>query len=154
MVMTNHAWEEETRKTLTLIQTELGGAKVDYDEAKTKVDRLTREAEAMELALQIHLQRTGRQDAIKQDMRELLVNQKNHGERIKKMAERNNGVLKIGSAADILCNYGLMKSKSRMNAYRIVYGLMLKMVEEGIFQKTSPGKFRLVGAQTKLPSVD
>lgn len=153
MVMANHSWDEETRKTLTLIQTELNGALKEYEEAKTKVDKLTREAEAMELALQIYLQRTGKQDATKQHMRELLASQKNHEERIKKIAERNNGVLKVGSAADILCNYGLMKSKSRMNAYRIVYGLMLKMVEEGIFQKSSPGKFRLVGAQTKLPSV-
>ena len=141
MVMTNHSWDEETRKTLTLIQTELNDAVKEYENAKTKVDRLTREAGAMELALQIHLQRTGKQDAIKQDMRELLLNQKNHEERIKKIAERNNGVLKVGPAADILYNYGLMKSKSRMNAYRIVYGLMLKMVEEGIFKKSGPGEF-------------
>lgn len=146
--MANHLWDEETRKTLTLIQTELNGALKEYEEAKTKVDRLTREAEAMELALQIHLQRTGKQDAIKLDMRELLASQKNHEERIKKIAERNNGVLKVGLATDILCNYGLIKSKSRMNAYRIVYGLMLKMVDEGIFKKVRPGEFMNIDIQT------
>lgn len=150
-MMTNHAWEEETRRTLTLIQTELNDAKRDYDEAKTKVDRLTGEAEAMELALQIHLQRTGQQDSIKQNMRELLANQRNHGERLKRIAEQNNGLLKVSSAADILFNYQLLKSKARINAYRVVYGLMIMMVEEGIFQKSGPGEFRLVGAQAKLP---
>ncbi len=148
MVISNHSWEEETRKTLTLIQTELNDAQKEYEEAKTNVDRLTREAEAMELALQIHLRRTGTQDAIAQDIRELLANQKNHEERIKKIAERNNGVLKVGLATDILCNYGLIKSKSRMNAYRTVYGLMLKMVEEGIFKKTRPGVFMYTDIQT------
>ena len=148
MVTANHSWDEETRKTLTLIQTELNAALKKYEEAKTKVDRLTKEAEAMELALQIHLQRTGKQDAIKQNMRELLASQKNHEERIKRIAERNNGVLKVGATTDILFNYGLMKSKSRMNAYRIVYGLMLKMVEEGIFKKVRPGEFVHIDIQT------
>ena len=141
MVISNHTWEEETRKTLTLIQTELNDAKKDYEEIKVKVDRLSNEAEAMELALQIYLKRSGKQDAIKQDMRELLVNQKNHKERIIQIAKRNNGVLKVGPAADILYNYRLMKSKSRMNAYRIIYGLMMLMVDEGIFKKSGPGEF-------------
>jgi len=153
MVMSNHTWEEETRKTLTLIQTELNDAQKEYEGAKTKVDKLTKEAEAMELALQIHLERTGKKDAIQQDLRVLLASQQNHEERIKKIAKQNNGLLKVGPATDILYNYGLMKSKSRMNAYRIVYGLMLGMVAEGIFQKTGPAEFRLMGSQTKLQAI-
>lgn len=150
MVMANHTWEEETRKTLTQIQAELNDAIRQYEGAKAKLEKLTKEAETMELALQIHLQRTGRQDTIHKDMRELLVNQKNHEERLKRIAEQNNGLLKVSLAADILFNYHLIKSRARMNAYRIVYGLMLKMVEEGIFQKSGPAEFRLVGAQPKL----
>lgn len=152
MVMSNHTWEEETRKTLTLIQTELNVALKEYEEAKAKVERLTKEAEAMELALQIHLQRTGKRSVIKKDLRALLASQKNHEERIKRIAEQNNGLLKVGLATDILYNYQLLKSKSRINAYRIVYGLMLSMVEAGIFQKTGPSEFRLIGAQAKLPA--
>ena len=153
MVMTNHTWEEETRKTLTQIQSELNNAQKQYEEAKSNLERLSKEAETMELALQIHLQRTGKQGIIQHDMRELLVNQRNHEERLKRMAERNNGLIKVSLAADILYNYHLLKSKARMNAYRIVYGLMLKMTEEGIFQKSGPAEFRLVGTQTKLPTV-
>lgn len=152
MEMSNHSWEEETRKTLALIQTELNAAQKEYEAAKAKVDRLTKEAEAMELALQIHLQRTGKRSVIEKDLRALLARQQNHEERIKQIAKQNNGLLKVGPATDVLYNYGLMKSKSRMNAYRIVYGLMLGMVEEGIFQKTGPSEFRLIGAQTELPA--
>lgn len=153
MVMSNHTWEEETRRTLTLIQSELHEAEQEYEEAQEKVSKLTREAEAMELALQIHLQRTGKQDVVEKDLRRLLADQKNHQERIKRIAEQNNGLLKVASAADILYNYGLLKSKARINAYRIIYGLLLKMTEEGIFQRSSPGEFKLVGAQQSLPGV-
>jgi DNA repair ATPase RecN len=152
MVLSNNTWEEETRKTLAQIQTELNDAQKEYEEAKAEVDRLTKEVEAMELALQIHLQRTGKQGVIKQDLRALLASQKNHEERLKRIAEQNNGLLKVSSAADILYSYQLIKSKSRINAYRIIYGIMLYMVEDGIFQKTGPGEFRLIGAQTKLPA--
>ncbi len=150
MVISNHTWEEETRRTLTLIQSELHEAEQEYGEAQEKVSRLTREAEAMELALQIHLQRTGKQVSVEKDFRNLLADQKNHEERIKRIAERNNGLLKVASAADILFNYGLLKSKARINAYRIVYGLLLKMTEGGIFQKSAPGEFRLANFLPRL----
>ena len=148
--MSNHTWEEETRRTLSLIQVELHDAEQEYEEVQEKVSRLTREAEAMGLALQIHLQRTGKQKIVEEDMRGLLADQKNHEERIKRIAERNNGLLKVALAADILYNYGLLKSKARINAYRIVYGLLLKMTEAGIFEKTAPGEFKLVNFLPRL----
>ena len=153
MVMINHSWEEETRKYLTEIQTELIDINKRLDELQVKRDNLTREAEGFSTALAAHLRRTGRQETMRQDIKELLVNQPNHKERIKRIAEQNNGVLKIGSAADILYNYQLMKTKSRMQAYRIVYGLTVNMVEDGTFQKSAPGEFRLVGVQPALGSV-
>jgi hypothetical protein len=153
MTMNNHTWEEETRKTLTLIQTELHDAERELGEAQAKVDRLTKEAEAMELALQIHLQRTGKRQVIEKDMRKLLISQRNHEERIKRIAEQNNGVLKVALATDILYNYHLLKSRTRINAYRIIYGLLLRMTGEGIFKKTAPGEFRLMDMQTRLSSI-
>jgi len=153
MVMTNHSWEEETRKYLTEIQTELVDISKRLEELQTKRDNLTHEAEAFSTALATYLHRTGRQETIRQDIKELLFSQPNHKERIKRIAEQNNGVLKISSAADILYNYQLMKTKTRMQAYRIVYGLTADMVEEEIFQKSRPGEFKLVGTQPKLPSV-
>ena len=153
MVTTNHTWEEETRKYLAEIQAELIGINKQFEELQAKRDNLTHEAAAFSTALASHLRRTGRQDTLQQEIRELLINQKNHKERIQRIAEQNNGVLKISSASDILYNYQIIKSKTRMQAYRIVYGLTVNMVEEGIFQKSRPGEFRLVGTQSKLPSV-
>lgn len=150
MVISNHTWEEETRRTLALIQAELHDAEQEYEEAGEKLSRLTREAETMELALQIHLQRTGKGQTVEIDFRNLLADQKNHEERIKRIAERNNGLLKVASTADILYNYGLLKSKARINAYRIVYGLLLKMAESGVFEKTAPGEFKLVNFLPRL----
>lgn len=150
MVISNHAWEEETRRTLTLIQSELHEAEQEYEDAQEKVNRLTREADAMELALQIHLQRTGKSVSVEKNFRNLLADQRNHGERIKRIAERNNGLLKVAAAADILFNYGLLKSKARINAYRIVYGLLINMAETGIFQKTAPGEFKLADFLPRL----
>jgi len=151
MTMANHSWEEETRKYLMEIQTELTDINKRLEELQAKRDNLTREAEAFSTTLAVHLRKTGRQETLRQDIRELLINQKNHKERIKRIAEQNNGVLKIGLASDIMYNYHIMKTKTRMQAYRIVYGLTANMVEEGIFQKTRPGEFRLVGTQPKLP---
>ncbi len=150
MVMSN-TWEEETRKYLAQIQTELNDAIKQFNEARAKVDTLTREAEAYELALASRLKRTGRPESLRQDMRAILIQQKNHKDRLKVIAEHNDGLLRVSVAADTLYHYQIVKSKSRMQAYRIVYGLMLKMVEDGKFVKSGAAEFRLVGAQPKFP---
>lgn len=152
MVTTNQSWEEETRKYMAEVQLELNAIDKQLEEIQAKKDSLTREVEAYEIALNSHLQRTGRQSVLNKDMRSLLEQQKNHEERLKRIAEHNNGVIKVGAAADILFNYHILKSKSRMNAYRIIYGLLVGMVEDGTFQKTSPGEFTLIGAQAELPA--
>jgi len=154
MVITNHSWEEETRKYLKEIQTELIDINKRLETLQARRDDLTHEAEAFSTALAVHLRKTGRQETTRQDIKELLINQPNHKERIKRIAEENNGTLKIGLAADILYNNQIMKTKSRMQAYRIIYALTVEMVEQGIFQKTNPGVFRLVGTQAELPNVN
>lgn len=151
MVIVNHAWEEETRKYLAEIQTELADVDKRLEEIQAKRDALAHEAEAFSTALAVHLRRTGRQGTIRPSIREFLINQQNHKERIKRIAEQNNGVLKIGEAADILYTYQIMKTKSRMQAYRIVYALTKDMADEGIFKKSAPGEFRLLGTQPALP---
>lgn len=150
MVIGNNAWEEETRKYLAEIQTELDNVNKQLEAIQTKRDALAREAEAFNTALEVHFRRTGRTEPPQPDMRELLINQPNHKERIKRIAERNNGVLKVGKAADILYTYRIMKAKSRMNAYRIIYALTSEMVEERIFEYSAPGEFRLLGTQPTL----
>jgi len=152
MTISNNSWEAETRRELAQVQAELNVAIRQFEEARDKVEWLRHEAQAFELALQSHLRRTGRQETSEKNMRELLFNQRNHEERLKRIAEQNSGLIKVGLAADILYGYQIIKSKSRMNAYRIIYGLLINMVEQGIFEKTGAAEFRLVGAQTKLPA--
>ncbi len=152
MVVTNHAWEEETRRYLADIQTELTNVEKQLEALQARRDALAHEAQAFDTALAVYYRRTGRQKTSGPGVRDILAHQPNHRERLKRIAERNNGVLKIGEAADILYTYKIIKTKSRMHAYRIIYALTSEMVQEGIFEKTVPGQFRLLGTQPSLPS--
>lgn len=153
MVMTNHSWEEETRKYLAEVQSELNAVEKELAVIQGKRAELAREAKAYETALQSYLKRTGKQDSIKADWK-LLSQQNNHQERLKRIAERSNGTIKVGSASNLLYNLRLMKSKTRANAYRIVYGLLSDMVDEGKFKKIAPSTFRLINSKQSslLPS--
>lgn len=82
-------------------------------EATARVDTLTREVEAYELALSSHLKRTGRAENLDQDLRTILSQQQNHKERLKVLAARNNGLIKVSVAADTLYSYQVVKSKSQ-----------------------------------------
>ena len=152
MALENHAWEEETRRYLAEIQTQLAAVDKQLEEIGGRRRSLAVEAEAFRTALAVHFRRTGRQENVGPDMRDVLVSQPNHRERIKRIAEQNNGRLKVGEAADLLYTYEIIKSKSRMAAYRIVYSLVKDMVGDGIFEKTRPGEFRLLGTQSALSS--
>lgn len=152
MVTANHAWEEETRKYLADIQTELVDIDKRLEELQAKRDALAHEAEAFNTALASHLRRTGREQIRQPDMRDLLTNQPNHKARIKRIAEYKNGVLKVGEAANLLYTHRIIKTKSKMNAYRIVYALALAMVDEGVFKRSAPGEFRLLDTQPALPA--
>jgi hypothetical protein len=152
MALENQAWEEETRRYLAQIQTELADVNKLLTEIQTRRDALAREAAAFEVALAVHFRRTGRPEGARLDMREMLLSQRNHKERIKRIAEQNNGRLKVGEAADLLYTYKIIKSKSRLAAYRIVYGLVKDMAGDGIFEKSGPGEFRLLGTQSALSS--
>ncbi len=150
-MVTRNTWEDETRKYLVQIQSELADAIKQREEVTKRADSLADEAQAYELALESYLKRMGRPQAnLGQDLRDILLEQRNHKNRIKVIAERNNGLLKVSVASDMLYNYKIVKSKSRMQAYRIVYGLVIKMVEDGVFIKSAPAEFRLVGTQSQL----
>lgn len=153
MVTVNHTWEEETRKYLADIQTELVDIDKRLEDLQAKRDALAHESEAFSTALAAHLRRTGHEQVRQPDIRDLLTNQPNHKERIKRIAEHNNGVLNVGEAANLLYTYRIVKTKSKMNAYRIVYALALEMVGEGLFKRSAPGEFRLLGTQASLPKV-
>ncbi len=152
MVKMSHDWEQETRQYLTAIQTELVDIDRRLEELQARRDTLAREAEAFDTALGAHLRITGRQRTMRPRMRDMLANQPNHKARIRLIAEHSDGVLKVGEAASLLYTHRIMKAKSKMNAYRIVYALALQMVDEGTLEKTNPGVFRLLDTQSALPS--
>lgn len=151
MLTNNHSWEEETRKYLSEAQADKDIIDKKVEELQEKAVVLAREISAYQIALEGHLRRTGRQPSIAQNLRRVLEIQPNHEERLKRIAEYNGGVIKVGSAADLLFNLRLVKSKSRQHAYRIVYGLILGMVADDQFVKTAPATFRLQDSQTALP---
>ena len=151
MLTKNHSWEEETRKYLSEAQAEKDVVDKKVEELQEKAVVLAREIDAYQIALEGHLRRTGRQSSIAQNLRNILATQKNHEERLIRIAEHNGGVIKVGSATDLLFNLRLVKSQSRQHAYRIVYGLLLGMVEDGQFVKIAPATFRLKGRQTSFP---
>ena len=153
MIMSNHSWEQETQKYLAEVQSELNRVEKELAVIQDKRAELAREAKAYETALQSYLKRTGKQDSIKSDWK-LLSQQNNHRERLKRIAERSNGIIKVSSASNVLYNLRLIKSKTRANAYRIVYGLLSDMVDEGQFKKIGPSTFRLIDSKQSslLPS--
>jgi len=155
MVTSNRTWEEETRKYLTEIRSELNSIEKQLLELMAQRDSLAHEADAYETALQSHLNRTGRQEpsSSESNFKELLVAQKNMKDKLKRIAERENGVIKVGPAANILFNFGLTQSKTRMNTYRVVYALLLEMEKKDkIVKKIAPSTFKLIGSQERLPS--
>ena len=151
MLTNNHSWEEETRKYLSAAQAEKDAVDKQVEALLEKATALAREIDAYQIALEGHLRRTGRQPSIAQTLANILADQKNHEERLIRIAEHNGGVIKVGSATDLLFNLRLVKSRSRQHAYRIVYGLLLGMVADGQFVKTAPATFRLKGSQTSFP---
>ena len=145
MVTSASSWEEETRKYISEAKTDLNTIDAQMKELQAKRDILSRELKAFETALQGYLKRTGRNGTITHNLRELLGKQPNHSARLRIIAEQNEGILKIGSTADVLYNFGFIKSRTRQNAYRLVYSLILEMVEKGKFIKMAPSTFKLQG---------
>jgi len=79
-----------------------------------------------------------------------LSEEQTHKQRLIAIAKHNGGRVRISQATDILYSKGFIKSKKRANAYIIIQSLLADMTEEGQFEKTNPGQYRLVGAQQSL----
>ncbi len=150
MVISNYSWEDETRKYIALSKAELNDVEKQMAELQGRRTILAREVESLEIALESHLRRTGKQRPIDAGLRELLEAQINQKERIKRLAETNGNMAKVGPISDTLFNMGFIHSKNRNNAYKVVYSLLLEMEAEGVFKKVAPAMFQLVGAQQSL----
>ncbi len=152
MVMTNHSWEEQTRRLLSQARSELNEIEVKIDEMKDKATNLVVEISGYEIALKGYLLRTGREGATKPEWVKLLEGQ-THREKLVTIAKQMGGKVRVSQATDILYTNKLTQSKKRATAYSIVQVHLTDMAEEGIFKKVGAGEYKLLSAQQGLPGV-
>lgn len=149
----NHSLEEGLRKLLSDALSELGKLERNKQELEGNITSLRAEADAYETALQGYFRRTGRQP-INEIIWTKMRKDKNHKERLIRLARHNGGRIKVNEASSLLYTKGIVKSKRRSNVYQIVQSLLSDMKDDGIFEKIAPGEYRLVGAhQHSLPGV-
>jgi hypothetical protein len=151
--MNNHTWEEQTRRLLDEARIEQAAVEMQISELQEKQISLAREVEAYETALMGYLMRTGREEVMEYDWKEILANDKHHKERLITIAKHNGGRIGQSKATDILYGNKLIRAKKRSTAYSMVQTYLADMVEQGIFQKLRPGEYELVGAQQKFTIV-
>ena len=143
-MVNNHSLEEGLRKLQAEVLSELGKLESNKQELEESIVSLRTEAQAYETALQGYLKRTGKEsisDRIWAQMRK----DKNHKERLIRLARHNGGMVKVNETANLLYTRRIVKSKRYQNVYQIVRGLLVDMTEDGIFEKAAPGRYRLVG---------
>ena len=154
MVTNNHSFEEAVRKLLAETQSELANIESQIAELAKKQQTLENEYQSYEGALKGYLRREGRADVERDSgWEKLLAEQKNHKDRIELIGKNAGGQIKVSEVADYLYAKKFMKAKKRMNAYRVVYSLLLKMEEEKRVERVGPGRFRLLGTQQAMPGV-
>ena len=150
MVMpTSNQYEEQTKKLLNDTKCELDQIEAQICELQNKRDVLASEAQAYETALQGYRRRIGKSVPARNEWFELL-NGKPHKEKILVIAQQNGGAVKVGQAADILYQSGLIQSKSRNNAYMVLQRTFSDLVETGELQKVAPAEYKLVNTQQSL----
>ena len=142
----NHSLEEGLRKLLADALSELGKLERDKERLDEGITSLKAESQAYETALQGYLRRTGRKP-IDESIWAKMRKDKNHKERLIRLARYNGGIIKVNEASTLLFTKGFIKSKKRANAYQVVQGLLADMTDNGIFEKASPGQYRLIGNQ-------
>lgn len=138
------SWEEQTRRFLSDAQSELKEVEEQIGVMQKRKTELTEEVNALSIALRSYLKRMGKQETSEVDLKEALERMENHRDRLLAIAERSDGLIRVGPASDVLYNLGFIKSKRRSNAYRIVQNMLSGMAEEGILEKVDRATYRLV----------
>lgn len=144
-MVTDHGFEQQLRKLISETQDELNKIETQIKLMENQRVSLVEELHSYEQTLRGYLRRTtGEKEEIQSvDWGELLKNCHSHKERLIKIAEQNNGELKLSSAVDIIYNGKFIKSKSRANAYIQIYSIMVEMIDKGELEKTDRGRYRL-----------
>jgi len=143
-MVNNHSLEEGLRKLQAEVLSELGKLESNKQELEESIVSLRTEAQAYETALQGYLKRTGKA-SISDRIWAQIRNDKNHKERLIRLARHNGGMIRVNETANLLYTRRIVKSKRYQNVYQIVRGLLVDMTEDGIFEKAAPGRYRLVG---------
>lgn len=142
--MTIHdQFEKRIEQLLAEAKTELDTTRSGKKDWEATIAGLEDEMHCLESVLKSHRKRTERGSA--SGWREWLEG-KNHKDQLKEIAAHSGGLVNVARASDLLNSLGLVKSKTRRNAYSMVHGLMTELVKDRVFEKSSPATFHLVGA--------
>jgi hypothetical protein len=144
MVMNNHSYEDQTRRLLAETQSELRTIEAEIQALQEKAVTLAREVNAYEITLQGYLRRIGKQQIAGIDWVKLLSEAKTHKERLQLIAKHNDGTIRVSQATDILYTKKFTQTKKRATAYTMIQVMLADMADNGIFEKTGPGQYRLV----------
>ncbi len=152
MTTFSQSYEEQTRRLLAEAKSEHDQIVNQIEALQKRREALVAEAYAYELTLQGYLRRSGKQPEVTADASWVdALCDKTHKEKIVEFARHNGGVVKVGQVADFLYTNGLIKSKSRQNAYIVLQKIFAELLENGTLEKTGPAEYLLVGAQPRLP---
>jgi len=141
MAMTNHSWEEQTKKLLEDTISELKNVEVDKQRLEHSIATLAKRKEAYEIVLQDYRKRVVKEDT-KPDWTNLL-NGRTQKEMLQIIAQQQGGKLKVSQASHILFS-GFTKATKYATVYQMVQGMLTELTEKHIFEKTAPGEFKLV----------
>ena len=141
MVMTNHSWEEQTKKLLEDTISELKKLESDKQILEDSIATLARRKEAYEIVLQDYRKRVAK-EGTESDWTNLLSG-RTQKEMLQIIAQQQGGKLKVSQASHILFR-GFTKAKKYATVYQMVQGILAELTEKHIFEKTAPGEFKLV----------
>ena len=145
-MLNSNDFEAQLRKLISETQDELNKTNEQLKAIEEKRTSLNDELQSYEYSLHSYLKRIGKEDNQKASSNwdEILKHCKTHKERILTIAEHNNDTIKFNSMVDIIYNGKHIQSKSRANAYVLLYGIVQEMVDKGLLKKTKKATYKLV----------
>lgn len=140
------SFENQVRRLLSEANSELAKIAVEMQELENRRMVLKQDVQGYESTLKSYLRLAGRQASDQTDWDEPLRGCKTHTERLKVIARRNGGQIRATDAADILYGGGFLKKKSsnRKITYIMVQNMLARLTTKGVFEKVTPGTYKLV----------
>jgi hypothetical protein len=145
MTADNHMFEEQLFKLIDETKLELAEEEKKREEIDRKIEYLRFELQSYATSLQGFQKRTGQEQA-EIDWKKLIDCKDPHKKQIIRIMEQLGGIARPNQLTDILYNNGFIKSKKRSNAYLIVYGNLVDLVEAGIIEKIGTGEYKFTNS--------